>query len=314
MPKPYGEGILVAINIRQVEAFRAVMLTGSMTAASELLGVTQPAVSRLVREFEIAADLSLFERRGNQITPTPDAVALLAEVERSFAALSRIANVAQEIRTQAAGSLRMVALPALASGALPRFLGQFLRDRPRVHAAVLGMPSHLVVEAVAAGQAEFGYAAGPLERPGFIVDPIPSAAVVAIPAGHRLASHTIIRPGDLASERLIGIASGTLLRSRIDTALANVNYSTFIEAPLSHSACALVSEGAGVSIVDAFSAAEFADRGVIVRAFEPRIETGIVQVRLRQRPLTPLAQSFIEAFATYLAATGLPQAGSDQRK
>jgi DNA-binding transcriptional LysR family regulator len=307
MPKPYGAGILAAINIRQVEAFRAVMLTGSMTAASELLGITQPAVSRLVRDFEIAAGLSLFERRGNQITPTPDAAALLAEVERSFAALSRIANAAQEIRAQAAGSLRIVALPALASGALPRFLGRFLRDRPQVHAAVLGMPSHLVVEAVAAGQAEFGYAAGPLERPGFIVSPIPSAAVVAIPAGHRLANRPVIQPNDFANERLIGIASGTLLRSRIDTALADVNYSTFIESPLSYSACALVAEGAGISIVDVFAAAEFIDRGVVVRPFEPRIETGIVHLRLRQRPLTPLAQSFIEGFAAHLSEINAPQ-------
>jgi DNA-binding transcriptional LysR family regulator len=130
------------------------------------------------------------------------------------------------------------------------------------------------------------------------------AAVAAIAAGHRLESHSVIQPKDFANERLLGIASGTLLRSRIDTALADVSYSTFIETPLSYSACALVAEGARISIVDAFSAAEFADRGVVMRAFELRIETGIVQLRPRQRPLTPLAQSFIEAFAMYLSATG----------
>jgi DNA-binding transcriptional LysR family regulator len=303
MPNPYGVPTLPSINIRQVEAFRAVMLTGGMTTAAELLGITQPAVSRLVREFELSSGLSLFERRGNQITPTPDAVTLLAEVERSFAGLSQIADLARAIRTQAAGSLRIAALPALASGTLPRFLGKFVRDRPQVHASVLGMPSHLVVEAVAAGQAEFGYAAGPLERPGFSVDPLPSAAVVVLPIGHRLEGRSSVRPEDLSGERLIGVASGTLLRSRIDTALAGIDYTTFIETPLSYTACVLVAEGAGVSIVDAFSAAEFVDRGVIVRAFRPRIETGIVQLRPRQRPLTPLAQSFIEAFATYLSAT-----------
>ncbi|PVE21760.1 transcriptional regulator [Microvirga sp. KLBC 81] len=285
------------------------MLTGGMTAAAELLGITQPAVSRLVREFETSSGLSLFERRGNQITPTPDAVTLLAEVERSFAGLSRIADLAQAIRAQAAGSLRIAALPALASGALPRFLGQFLRDRPQVHASVLGMPSHLVVEAVAAGQAEFGYAAGPLERPGFLVDPIPSAAVVVLPKGHRLESHSIIQPRDLAGERLIGIASGTLFRSRIDTALAGIDHSTFIETPLSYTACVLVAEGAGVSIVDAFSAGEFIDRGVVVRSFKPWIESGIVQLRSRQRPLTPLAHSFIETFTVFLSAAATQHIG-----
>jgi DNA-binding transcriptional LysR family regulator len=171
------------------------------------------------------------------------------------------------------------------------------------------MPSHLVVEAVAAGQAEFGYAAGPLERPGYLVDPIPSAAVVALPKGHRLESHTIIEPKDLTGERLIGIASGTLFRSRIDTALAGVDHRTLIEAPLTYTACVLVAEGAGVSIVDAFSAGEFIDRGVVVRPFEPWIESGIIQLRPRQHPLTPLAQSFIEAFATYLSAAAVRHTG-----
>jgi DNA-binding transcriptional LysR family regulator len=285
------------------------MLTGGMTAAAELLGITQPAVSRLVREFETCSGLSLFERRGNQITPTPDAVTLLAEVERSFAGLARITDLAQAIRAQAAGSLRIAALPALSSGTLPRCLGQFLRDRPQVHASILGMPSHLVVEAVAAGQAEFGYAAGPLERPGFVVDPIPSAAVVALPEGHKLEGHATIRPEDLVGERLIGIASGTLFRSRIDTALAGIKHSTLIETPLSYTACVLVSEGMGVSIVDAFSAAEFIGRGIVVRPFKPWIESGIVQLRVRQRPLTPLAQSFIEAFATFLTTTAVRHTG-----
>ena len=39
------------MNLRQVEAFRLVMLTGKMTAAAELMAVTQPAVSRLIRDF-----------------------------------------------------------------------------------------------------------------------------------------------------------------------------------------------------------------------------------------------------------------------
>ncbi|MGB5839392.1 MAG: LysR family transcriptional regulator, partial [Brucella anthropi] len=41
------------MNLRQVEAFRTVMLTGKMTAAAELMSITQPAVSRLIRDFEI---------------------------------------------------------------------------------------------------------------------------------------------------------------------------------------------------------------------------------------------------------------------
>ena len=158
------------INARQVEAFRAVMVTGSMTSAAELLGVSQPAVSRLIRDFELAVTFRLFERRGNQITPTPEAVSLLSEVERAFVGLARISEHATAIRSHQAGSLRIAALPALAMGALPRFVGRFMRERPNLQIALHGMPSHLVIEAVAAGQADLGYAVGPLERPGYYIE------------------------------------------------------------------------------------------------------------------------------------------------
>jgi DNA-binding transcriptional LysR family regulator len=70
-----------------------------------------------------------------------------------------------------------------------------------------------------------------------------------------------------------------------------------------------VAEGAGVSIVDAFSAGEFTDRGIVVRPFEPWIESGIVQLRSHQRPLAPLAQSFIEAFTAFLSTAATKHMG-----
>jgi DNA-binding transcriptional LysR family regulator len=301
------------INSRQVEAFRAVMLTGSMTAASELLAVTQPAVSRLIRDFELAVAMALFERRGNQIAPTPEAVALLSEVERSFVGLSRIADHAAAIRSQQAGSLRIAALPALATSALPRFVGRFLRERPNLHVSVQGMPSHLVIDAVAAGQADLGYAIGPLERPGYLLQPIRAPAVVVMPEGHRLARLSVIRPEDLAGERLIGVAAQTLFRSRLDAALGDIPRSIPVETPLSHIACIFVAEGLGVSVVDPFSASEFLGRGAAARRFRPELDVGITLLVPRQRAVSALARSFTEAFAAHLAELGKLVGGTRRR-
>ena len=75
---------MAGINLRQVEAFRAVMLSGSVTAAAKLMGVTQPAVSRLLRDFQLVLKMPLFEKRGTGLVPTAAATALYTEVERSF--------------------------------------------------------------------------------------------------------------------------------------------------------------------------------------------------------------------------------------
>ncbi len=97
------------LNLRQIEAFRAAFQTGSMTAAGDLMGITQPAISRLIRDLEAEIAIRLFDRTGGRITPTPDAVALFREVERSFHGLDRISRAAAELRGRREGALRIAA-------------------------------------------------------------------------------------------------------------------------------------------------------------------------------------------------------------
>ena len=290
------------INARQVEAFRAVMLTGGMTSASELIGTTQPAVSRLVKDFEVSLGLALFERRGNQIAPTADAVSLFAEVERSFVGLGRIADLAGAIRQQTAGLLRVAAMPAIATGALPRIAARFVRRRLQLRMSVQGMPSHMIVEAVAAGQADFGIAVGPLERAGFPVEIIPCPAVAIVPECHQLAGRSVIAAADFAGERFISVAVGSLFHSRVAAALTGIERVSRVETPLSEIACGLVAEGVGVSVIDPFAACEFEGRGVAVRLFVPLIDVGVVLIKAPARPLSPLAATFIAACKADLAA------------
>ncbi len=95
---------------------------------------------------------------------------LLQEVERAYVGLNRIRSFADEISRQNAGMLRIAAMPALANGIMPRFLARFLKPRPNIHASLNGISSALVVESVASGQADIGFADGPLDRPGFDIE------------------------------------------------------------------------------------------------------------------------------------------------
>jgi Transcriptional regulator len=54
------------MNQRQIDAFRLVMLRGSMTAAAEELGTSQPSISRLIAELEASTGLALFTRNGGR--------------------------------------------------------------------------------------------------------------------------------------------------------------------------------------------------------------------------------------------------------
>lgn len=287
------------MNLRQVEAFRAVMLTGQMTTAAELMSITQPAVSRLIRDFEYATRLKLFERRGNQISPTQEALTLWKEVDRAFIGLNRIASVAEEIARQAAGTLRIAAMPALANGILPRFLARFLRDKPSLQCSLSGLPSSMVIEAVASGQADIGYADGPLERSGFILETRPLSAVVAIPEGHSLCNCPVIFPKDLDAERMISLEPGTIFAMRVEVALAGVRRLSTLETRLSHTALTLVSEGAGIAIIDPTSASEFVRRGVVVRPFGIQIDASFLAIRSTNQSHSDIMDRFLREFWDY---------------
>lgn len=172
-PMPECYLLPMPLNSRQVEAFRALMLTGSTVRAAEMMKVTQPAVSRLLRSLQDGLGLTLFERRGSRLVPTAEALSLYNEVERSFIGLDRIAAAAAELRSRRAGVLRIAALPTLANGFLPRFVGRFLIDRPKLDLGVFGLLSHLVLDWAASGQCDLGFAASTLHHPAVTTHPLP---------------------------------------------------------------------------------------------------------------------------------------------
>ncbi len=291
------------LNSRQVEAFRALMLTASTVRAAEMMHVTQPAVSRLVRELQEALQLTLFERRGTRLVPTGAAVSLFREVERSFVGMERIARAAQELRMRRAGVLRVAGMPSLCNGFLPRFAGQFLAERPNLDFALFGLISSSVLDWVVSDQCDIGFAASPMEHAPTHSQPMPTVRYVAVmPEGHRLARRRVLRPKDFAGQPFVALGPTTPSRHRIDEVFArhSVALSVRVETPLSEIACALVASGLGLSICDPFTANEYATRGVVSRPFEPALAFEFAALWPSHRKLSPVAGEFIAGFATHI--------------
>lgn len=269
------------------------MLTGGMTTAAETLRITQPAVSRLIRDLEHDLKITLFHRRGNQITPSVEATAFLAEVERSYLGLDQLRSFAADLRQTLTGSLRIAALPAMALGFLPFCLAEFSNKRPKVSILLDGIPSHLVLERVAGGQFDLGFAEVPTDRPMLNLSAIRASMVVVMPKGHRLEKHEAISADQLKSEKVIMLGRGGYLRHTIERALGDLGrYSRTIETPLSAIACSLVSRGMGVTIVDPFSAMGILHQNVTIRPFLPQLDVGYAMVTAQHRPLSKVASEF----------------------
>jgi DNA-binding transcriptional LysR family regulator len=292
------------LSFRQIECFRAVIVLRSMTRASEALSISQPAVSRLMRDMEINLGLSLFRRRKGGLQPTEEALALYAEVERSFVGVGKIERAAIRIRERQAGNLRICAMPALMHSFLPYVVDVFLRDHSGVAVTLHTFDADLAVEQLRTRQFDIGYVMTPADTTGVTVGPVRRARCVCVlPPRHRLAKRETVAIDDLRDEPFISLAEGTMTRLKVDAAFeaANVTRRLEIESHWSATICNMVERGLGLSIIEPFTAEDFAARGGTVRPFEPVIDFSFVQVRQARAVDPPLVTAFLATLEQCLA-------------
>ncbi len=289
------------MNIRQLEAFRAVMISGSTVGAARLLRMSQPGVSRLLGQLEASLALTLFDRSTGRLLPTVEANLLHSEVERTFISVEKIRELARDIQAAGMGELSIATLPMLALGFLPDAVAEFNAAHPRTRISVNVRLSPHVAEMVAAQQVDLGFAEYPYEsadfgRPGVEVDEFCTARLVlAVPVGHRLAGAAAARPEDIEGERYISLNRSTITRLVVDRLFerARVERQMILDSQISAVVASFVARGLGVGLVDPFTAADFAGRGVVAVPFEPAIAMRIGLLQPTHKARTRIASEFV---------------------
>ena len=275
-----------AMDLRQVEVFRAVARHGGFSRAARALDIGQPSLTRSVARLETSIGFPLFLRGQGAARLTPEGEAFLREVERAFSGLDRLRLAAQDIRNFGTGRLRLACLPALAGGLMSDALGRFLQNRPKATVSLQVRPSNTVYEWVATQQADLGLAA---PRSGFPAveeeEFLTLAGMLVVPRGHRLARRrTTLGPHDIAEEPFLALAleDGTRHASEQVFRAAGFEPRIRIETQNSATLCRLVAAGLGVAIVNPLVAADEA-RGLSITAlpFAPAVSFRYLLLRPR---------------------------------
>ena len=265
--------MLHRLTHRQIEAFRAVIETGKITAAADVLGTTQPSVSKMIADLEHVAGFGLFERRGRQVIPTQEALALYEEVERSFVGMSEISRVIEDIRDFRKGSLLIAGMPALALKFLPDMIAEFIAQEPGITVSLRARSSQAVMRHLSSQQFDLGFAALDTDHPAVLRRPIFTSGMLAVlPIDHALGEKDILEPQDFDQQPFIALGAEIGTRSETDLFLSSgpARPRIVAEAQLSASICELVAAGAGISIVEPMTAIHFGQSGrVLVRPIVP---------------------------------------------
>lgn len=260
------------LTSRMLEVFRAVILNGSMSEAAIVLHISQPAVSRLIKDLEFEIGFRLFERRHGRIYPNDDALKFYEEVHRAYIGLNHISQAAEQIRAKENSTLRIACMPAIGLSIMPKIIADFKKLYPGVAISFKVVRSETAVQLISSLQCDLAIVEASVstlsakDGPTFGFD-----SVCVLPPGHTLANNDIITPNDLENEVFISLDPDSRTRFHIDSVFENAGIKRYmqIETPMTNMACSLVLEGCGISIVDPMTAAVFARQGLVSLPFYP---------------------------------------------
>jgi DNA-binding transcriptional LysR family regulator len=298
------------LNFRQIEAFRAVMLTGTTIAAADMLNTTQPSISRSIAQMQAAAKLKLFELDRGRLRPTPEAVMLFEAVQRNFLGLEAVEETVSLLRRAGVGRLRVACTPALGMSVMPAVMAKFKTRQPDVHITLRTISSYDVREGLLNGLYDLGITTNSLQLEGAqlqtkVVDQV--AAVCVMGRSHPLAGNAHITPRHFQSETLLTLDRADELSDEWRRALAQakVTPASVIETTYSATICRLAEVGAGIGVVNPYIASVFSNVLRVV-PLKPTIGVKVFVAYPRHVSISALATALITEISDHFKTDTRP--------
>ena len=285
-----------APNLRQIEAFKAVIETGTVSRAAQTLHISQPAASKLLAHLEADIGLQLFERERGKLRPTERGIRLYEEVDRIFAGLRQIERAVESIRREEQGQLTIGIMPGLSGPFICEVVKRFLDKFPNVYVSLTARSSQFIVDWMSTRQLDLGIVTtrvenGHLETESLMNHPL----VCVLPLGHRLARKSRVTLEDIADEPFVSFAPGSYTRIRLDEIFAEkgLKPNVVLDATTAPNVCELVAAGIGVTLEHPLLVQSVRGR-VAVRPFEPARHFDFLMCRPRSGRNRKLVDAFMQ--------------------
>jgi DNA-binding transcriptional LysR family regulator len=271
----------MALNLNSLRLFTAVAEEGGFTAAGRLLRVSQPAISKAVRQLEGQLSTQLLLRGTRGVSLTEEGRVLLSHARILFGEERAAEEALKEARGLTRGALRIGSSLTVASYFLPRILGAFHARHPAIEMTLLAANTRAVFEALLSNTVELAVVEGPVQHARVEVSPwMEDELVVVVAPTHPLTKVRRLVASRLFEELFLIREEGAGTRSVILAALANrgVTAHRLFEISENEVIKQLVSAGVGFSILSRMAVEEEVSRG--------ELQTLVVEDFVLRRTLT----------------------------
>jgi DNA-binding transcriptional LysR family regulator len=286
-------------RLHHIALLDAVMHSQTLTEAAARMHISQPAVSKQIKQLQHDLGFALFERQGHKLVPTFEALAMVDQFRRVNTSLDVLNRLATDLRDEGRGHLKVGAIPAAASHLLPQALALVAGPGSQLQCAVQSGNTAQVVELVETQQVDLGIALKVRGADELGFRPLLDWRLECLlPAGHPLARRKTLRPADLQPYCVIAVKLPAL-----DWPEPNVPpwdeglESVRIRVDASSSACRMAEAGLGLAVADSLTVSAFARPPFVRRPLQHRVLTSIGVYLPKYRPRSRAVDALLAALA-----------------
>ncbi|GGE78603.1 LysR family transcriptional regulator [Sphingomonas prati] len=296
------------MNSRQIEVFHAVYSSKSVSAAARILNVSQPSVSKILKHTEDRLGFSLFQLVRGRLVATEEAHILFGKADELATRIGLFQQTARNLKSSTEGIIRIGVLPSLALSVVPEAIARFGAVAPRVGFDISTIHHDTFRTALTARNCDFVIGHHLLRDPGITAVPLGTGRLGAlfrrdlIPGAHDRIDRDMLRDHDvisLAPSVAIAGLAAPLLADRPSRRRVITVRTVYV-------AGALAREGAGVAIIDEFTARGLATPHLCFLPLDPVVTFDLNALHMAELPLSRLTRSFLDLVRQIL----VPAAGS----
>ncbi|WP_404477854.1 LysR family transcriptional regulator [Novosphingobium sp. BL-52-GroH] len=245
------------LTIRQIEIFRGVMITKTVSGAARMLGTSQPGLSRMIGHMEDKLRFRLFDRTRGRLVPTPEAVVLFGEIEQIYKGFSDLEHIVQRLAKGDDRTFAVGASPSLGHSVVPQMLSRLTGNYPGLTIQFDILSVEQALDWLALQRGDYAMTVFPIDHPNVLSSRIGAGRMVcAVPAGHRLAERARITVADIRGERIQSFRAdtphGRIIAGMFADAGEDLEVATYVR--FAETAVAFVANGMGIALVDSFTA------------------------------------------------------------
>ena len=280
---------MTTLNLGQLATFRLVVQRGSFSAAADLLGLSQPAVSLQIRQLEQFLQARLIERTGRGIKATAAGLALLTHGERIEQAVDEAIRAVAAFSHDVSGTITLGMGATACIHLLPPLLQQLRQEHPLLRVGVTTGNTLEIVRAIEENRLDLGLVTLPAAGSALAIAPVMDEEFVFIAAGEEQGEFGMLTAEHLQDKPFIAFSAGSSTRTVIDAwfQASGVEVQPVMQSGSIEAIKRMVRVGLGYSIIPRMAVACAQDRqGLCVQSLTPLLQRQLAIVMRQDKILS----------------------------